>query len=343
MRLDAIDMATQTIIPVLETSQIGEARRQAIRLAELAGFDEPNRGKAAIIATELATNLVRHARGGEIHLQTVNGSSPLSMDITAVDRGPGMRDLAKCLADGYSTGGTAGNGLGAVRRMATEFDIHTAESGTIVFTRLNQQAAVVVDKALFQWSVISRPAPHEVVCGDSWRIAAQADELAILIADGLGHGPQAAEAALGAALAFDADPFAPPSEIVRSADARMRGSRGGAVASALINGRSRKLRYCGVGNIAGSIRSCNERNHRGLVSHNGIVGAQIHKIQEFEYDCPTNGLLIVYSDGLQSRWSLDAYPGLELRHPALIASVLFRDFTRGRDDVTVCVVRFTLN
>ena len=233
--------------------------------------------------------------------------------------------------------------LGAVRRMATEFDIHTAESGTIVFTRLNQQAAVVVDKALFRWSVISRPAPHEVVCGDSWRIAAQADELAILIADGLGHGPQAAEAALGAALAFDADPFASPSEIVRSADARMQGSRGGAVASALINGRSRKLRYCGVGNIAGSIRSCSERNHRGLVSHNGIVGAQIHKIQEFEYDCPTNGLLIVYSDGLQSRWSLDAYPGLELRHPALIASVLFRDFTRGRDDVTVCAVRFTLD
>ena len=237
MRLDAIDMATQTIIPVLETSQIGEARRQAIRLAQLAGFDEPNRGKAAIIVTELATNLVRHARGGEIHLQTVNGSSPLSMDITAVDRGPGMGDLSKCLSDGYSTGGTAGNGLGAVRRMATEFDIHTAESGTIVFTRLNQQAGVVVDKALFRWSVISRPAPHEVVCGDSWRIAAQGDELAILIADGLGHGPQAAEAALGAALAFDADPFASPSEIVRSADARMQGSRGGAVASALINGR----------------------------------------------------------------------------------------------------------
>ena len=116
MRLDAIDMATQTIIPVLETSQIGEARRQAIRLAQLAGFDEPNRGKAAIIVTELATNLVRHARGGEIHLQTVNGSSPLSMDITAVDRGPGMRDLSKCLADGYSTGGTAGNGLGASSR-----------------------------------------------------------------------------------------------------------------------------------------------------------------------------------------------------------------------------------
>ena len=214
MRLNAIDMATQTIIPVSETSQIGEARRQANRLAELAGFDEPHRGKAAIIATELATNLVRHARGGEIHLQTVNGSSPISMDITAVDRGPGMGDLSKCLSDGYSTGGTAGNGLGAVRRMATEFDIHTAEGGTIVFTRLNQQAGVVVDKAWFRWSVISRPAPHEVVCGDSWRIAAQGDELAILIADGLGHGPQAAEAAFSlyrlGSQAFSAGATPPP-------------------------------------------------------------------------------------------------------------------------------------
>jgi len=48
--------------------------------------------------------------------------------------------------------------------------------------------------------------------------------------------------------------------------------------------------------------------------------------------------LIMYSDGLQSRWNLQDYPGLVHRHPAVIASVLHRDFCRGRDDVTVLVV-----
>jgi hypothetical protein len=45
----------------------------------------------------------------------------------------------------------------------------------------------------------------------------------------------------------------------------------------------------------------------------------------------------MHSDGLTSHWSLDAYPGLRLRHPALVAAVLYRDYQRGRDDVTVVV------
>ena len=44
-------------------------------------------------------------------------------------------------------------------------------------------------------------------------------------------------------------------------------------------------------------------------------------------------------DGLVSHWSIDAYPGLRARHPAIVAAVLYRDFNRGRDDVTVVVGR----
>jgi hypothetical protein len=47
----------------------------------------------------------------------------------------------------------------------------------------------------------------------------------------------------------------------------------------------------------------------------------------------------MHSDGLLTNWSLDAYPGLLTRHPALIAGVMYRDFRRGRDDVTVLAVR----
>jgi hypothetical protein len=50
-------------------------------------------------------------------------------------------------------------------------------------------------------------------------------------------------------------------------------------------------------------------------------------------------LLVMHSDGLATHWNLDQYPGLVGRRPSLIAGVLYRDFARGRDDVTVVVAK----
>jgi hypothetical protein len=79
-----------------------------------------------------------------------------------------------------------------------------------------------------------------------------------------------------------------------------------------------------------------------MVSHNGIVGHNVNKIQEFTYSLPVGGLLVMHSDGLQSRWSLERYPGLAGKHPTLIAGVLYWDFNRGRDDVIIVVARVPL-
>jgi hypothetical protein len=76
-----------------------------------------------------------------------------------------------------------------------------------------------------------------------------------------------------------------------------------------------------------------------LFSHNGTVGVLVRKMHAFEYMLPVGGVLIMHSDGLQSRWSLASYPGLQSRHPAVIAAVLARDFDRQRDDLTVLVAR----
>jgi hypothetical protein len=50
-------------------------------------------------------------------------------------------------------------------------------------------------------------------------------------------------------------------------------------------------------------------------------------------------VLIMHTDGLTSHWSLEQSPGLGRRHPTIIAAVLYRDFSRHRDDVTVFVAR----
>jgi anti-sigma regulatory factor (Ser/Thr protein kinase) len=336
-------LASQGLITVSDTSSVGEARRRVRQFCDEVSLNESDGEKAAIIVVELATNLVRYGQGGEILLQSGANGGKRWVDITSVDRGPGMRDSARCLQDGHSTGGGCGTGLGAVRRLSTEFDLYSeAPAGTVVFSRVVDRQSTSLSPPAFSWGVIARPAPHEDLCGDSWRIAERSGELAIMLADGLGHGPEAARAAEEATAAFDGDPFAPTTSIIDRANVRMQGTRGGAVATARIEAPNRLMKYSGVGNISGYLHSGNGENGRGLFSHNGTVGHQMRKVQEFDYPCADQSLLVMHSDGLQSRWSLELYPGLLFRHPAVVAGILCRDFTRGRDDVTVAVVRTSL-
>lgn len=336
-------VAAQGVIVVSDASAVGEARRRIRQIAEEASLNAEQREKAAIVATELATNLARYASDGEIHLCAGSSASNRWVDIISIDRGPGMQDAARCLEDGHSTGGGCGTGLGAVRRLSSDFDIYSQmPAGTVIFSRVADHPASAGSRPTFSWGIVSRPAPHEAVCGDSYRIAERTDALAIMIADGLGHGPEAARAAEEAAHAFDDDPFTSLTMLMDRADARMRGTRGGAMAAAHIEARGRIMKYTGVGNISGYLHSLNGEDGRGLFSHNGTVGHQMRRVTEFDYPCPDQSLLIMHSDGLTSRWSLESYTGLAFRHPAVIAGILYRDFTRGRDDVTVAAVRLSL-
>jgi hypothetical protein len=100
-----------------------------------------------------------------------------------------------------------------------------------------------------------------------------------------------------------------------------------------------EVRFAGVGNVAAVV--VDGATQRGMASYGGIIGHEVRKFQEFAYPFPRGALLVMHSDGLATRWGLDAYPGLASRDPALMAGVLYRDFQRGRDDVTVLVARAT--
>jgi anti-sigma regulatory factor (Ser/Thr protein kinase) len=331
-------MSAQVVIPVADASQVGEARRAATRLAEMAGLSETQKGEAAIVATELANNLAKYGKSGKLLLQPLAVGGAAGIEILAIDSGPGMADVQQCLRDGFSTSGTPGTGLGAVRRIAAEFDLCSIrESGTVVLARIGTKPRSGSGRpAAFRWGAISIPAPGEIVCGDTWRILEREDAIHVMIADGLGHGPLAADASQLAAKLFEKGSFPGADAFIENAHRAMSGTRGAAVAAGIASASKRALRYSGVGNIAGSLRSATDS--RGLFSHNGTVGHQMRKVQQLDYPLPEQGLLIMHSDGLQTRWDLKNYPGLITRHPAIVAGVLYRDFVRGRDDVTVLVV-----
>ncbi len=326
----------QALIRVTETSQVGEVRRNAARLSELSALNETDRSKVGIIATELANNLVLHTRGGEVVISLLRSSTRQGMELLAIDTGPGMADVGRCLEDGFSTAGTAGTGFGAIRRLSSEFDVYSARpSGTVIVSRVLAPASNAASSA--NWGVLCVPAPGETLCGDNWSIVETDGLISILLADGLGHGPLAAEAADEAICAFNENPSRAPAALIEDIHPRLRGTRGAAVAIAQGSMLNRQIKYAGIGNVSGALISGGES--RGLFSHNGTVGLQIRKIQEFDYPWAENALLIMYSDGLQTRWDLQNYPGLINRHPAVVAGVLYRDFKRGRDDLTIAVVR----
>jgi anti-sigma regulatory factor (Ser/Thr protein kinase) len=325
---------------VEDASQVGACRRAVQRLAEAHEFDETLVGRAGIIATELTNNLIKHAGRGEILLQAIHDGLDVTIEMVTVDRGPGM-SVDQCMRDGYSTAGSAGTGLGAISRLSSLFDVYSTEGkGTVAVSRIAKQAVAGATRGKaaqfgLEFGAISVPVLGEVECGDLWRIATHGNATAILVVDGLGHGPLAATAASAAAAAFGSRPFDVPSETVQNMHHALAGGRGAAAACALIDSANSKLSFSGVGNISGSVVSA--ARSRGMVSHNGILGVQLLRKQQFEYDCHPGDRVVMHSDGLSARWSLKAYPGLFLRHAAVIAAVLYRDHARPRDDVTVVV------
>jgi anti-sigma regulatory factor (Ser/Thr protein kinase) len=333
-------------IAVTEASQVADARRQTVELAKRNGFDDEDAGRVAITTTELATNLVKHGRGGQIisaAFDDITGGT--GIELIALDKGEGIADIAIALEDGVSGAGTAGNGLGAIRRQSREFEIFsTRGQGTAVIARLMPREWRSSKKRPpeVSWAGLSVPMPGESACGDTWAIRSDENDgsRTILVVDGLGHGPEAAKVAADATRLFDRYWRAGPAEMMRSLHAGLRGTRGGAVAIARIEPQQRRIRYVGVGNIAAALVTPNGETKR-LMSYNGTVGHNARQIQELVYPMESaNGqILVMQSDGVSTSWSLPAYPGLISRHPLLIASVLYRDFARGRDDATVVVAK----
>ena len=320
-------------IPITDASSVGEARRKGQLAAERLGLDETRSGELALLATEVSRNILVHGGGGEaIIMGTKNDHGPVA-GILALDSGPGIRDVARAMSDGFSTAGTMGGGLGAMKRIASTLEIFTANNGTIVFLQVGESGPT---RAL-QIAGIAIPYKGEKACGDAWACDTSNDRTLIILVDGLGHGWEAAEAAAEATRTFRKHSAKSPGEILSNMHDALRKTRGAAAAICEIRPADRTLTYAGVGNTVGVVLS--HKVSRNLVSHNGTLGMTVPRIQEFKVDWPADGILVMHSDGLKSRWDLSSYSGLLTRHSAIIGGALIRDFRRERDDASVVVVK----
>ena len=338
MEIAVHERSSQCLVEISDLSHVGGARRVAVHCAEKAVLSETDRGAVAIAVTELATNIIKHASAGSILCEPIAHNELCGLRILAFDKGPGIIDITRALEDGYSTSGTAGSGLGAVRRLATHFDIYSVpKRGTCILAEFWPKRKAPANGTPHRVGAVSLAIRTEQVCGDGWSCKPSNGTTFLMVVDGLGHGTFAAEAAREAERVFTESNSTSPAAILRDCHDALRKTRGAAAAIAAISRENRLILFAGVGNVSSTLLGNNGR--RGMASYNGTLGHQLHKVQEFSFPWDKDTVLIMHSDGLGSKWDLNDYPGIISKHPSIIAAVLYRDFERQRDDVTVLVAK----
>ena len=151
----------------------GTVRRRVVELAGQMGLDETRSGHVAIVATELATNLVKHAREGVIVLRALRRGGLGGVEIIALDHGPGMRDVRAFFGDGISTTGTLGIGLGAVRRLSSRYDVHSVPGRGTVVTASFWQGSPGAEEMT---AGLTRTLAGESECGDAYAVRRTLDD-----------------------------------------------------------------------------------------------------------------------------------------------------------------------
>lgn len=312
-------------------------RRAAAVIAAEIGFTAARVGEVEIVVTELATNLVRHAGGGEMVLRAVREGDRRALRLLAIDSGPGSRNIEALIADGASTGGTLGIGLGACRRLSSAFDVYSVPAmGTIAEALLHARAAADEEDGSTV-ADLTRPLSGEGACGDTAAHRLTRGTHVAMVADGLGHGPLAAEASRRAAEVLLASDSTSPATLLERIHLALRGTRGAAVSVIGYDPAAATVSHAGIGNIV--VRLVGSGGIRTLPTQPGIVGHRSPQPREQSFAAAGASAAVLHSDGLSQRWSLDDVPGVLDHRPAVGCAVLLRAAASRRDDAGVLVLR----
>lgn len=330
----------ETTIEVAEQTQSAEVRRVVAELGKARGLSETDLGRASLVATEAATNLIKYGKKGIVAVSWFEEGGAAGIQLIAADQGPGFASFRTSARDGYSTGGSLGIGLGAIMRAADEFDVYSVEGqGAVLLMRISAGGVKPGPRPGALWvGTRATPKPGQDVCGDAWATRKAGRWERVCVIDGLGHGPLAATASSTAARVFRGCPESDtPMDILKKAHAALRVTRGAVMAVLAIDAKAGVACFAGIGNIAGVILGGAKPQH--LLSTDGIVGYNMRSIRQHEHVWTPDSTVILNSDGLSTRWSIANSPGLLQHHPALMAAALHRDFARDTDDATVVVAR----
>jgi anti-sigma regulatory factor (Ser/Thr protein kinase) len=331
--------ATHLRYPANDRSYFSILKKDIHQFAVKAGFDKRKLDDLALILSELTSNLHKYTKGGEILCGLLKDNGEDFLELICIDEGPGMTDVSRMMIDGISTTGTMGVGLGSIKRLSTEFDIYSQKGwGTILLSRLYKWPARASQSKLVDVRPLVLSMPGQVTSGDGYYYKLTETHFKLLLADGLGHGPEANYAINEGINSFKSCPHDTPSKIIKYIHSSIKQTRGMVAVVIVFDFKLKRWQMAGVGNIA--TRMSNFLEIRNLMSYNGIIGHnipntisdQIIAVEDFHQ-------LTLCSDGLKSQWDLTQLSGITRCDLSVQAAAIYKQYGRRTDDMSVIMAK----
>lgn len=311
-------------------AHVGVTRRRAKAMAADLGLSEALQSDLAVVVTELGTNLVRHAGGGELIVSPCE--HPAAVDVISIDEGPGLPPQA--WQDGWSSKDSTGIGLGAVQRLATQVSSRDLPGGgTVIAARV--QDALHAPQRPYCLQHLQLPAHGEYVCGDSFGVDDGPQRLRLVLLDGLGHGPHARHASqIGCAAALRC-PGGPAAALWQAHDHIHRSAGRGAVGAVADIDPTGRLTVAIVGNIA--VRTLGDHDLKGYAERPGTLGRLTGRPREYSHHLQPGDLLLMHSDGISHRWTGNLS---RWGRPGNLLGAMLRDYRSATDDITALALQW---
>jgi anti-sigma regulatory factor (Ser/Thr protein kinase) len=343
---------------------LSRAVLEVSRSAREVGFDPVGCASLSTAASELGRNILKYADRGELHISPLHDAGRSGLEIVARDRGPGITDLGAALTDHHSTGGTLGLGLPGVKRLMDHFEIDTRPGrGTSVTIRKyvsrkrsvpkrprSSERGPPTDRAApapeapspgiagLEWAAAIRPCIGERLSGDAVYYEQRESTLVVALVDGLGHGPDAHDAATAATDTLAREWVPDAARALRVVAATCASGHGVVAGVAVIDAQDGALTYAGVGNVAARVLS--PRGSRVFVSANGVLGQSFARPPTQNAVLAGDEMLVLHSDGVSGAFDETFTTRLLSCGPAAAARMSVRVLGRSHDDCGVLVVRW---
>lgn len=327
---------------IQERSYVAYLKREIHNEVARGKFSEMRAGEIDIIVSEVCSNLVKHAGGGEVLYRIEHPTDTESVfEIVAIDNGPGIADISRVMKDGVSSTMTLGQGLGAIDRLSDVFQIYSIPGwGTVMYSKVSTTKPGFVRKESMDVDirVLNVPKPRETVCGDGYRFRRTASDTRIFFGDGLGHGQHAHDAVRHAGDFFFTTEENDPVSIIRQMHEKVRRTRGLVATVAILDRKRMEWRLCGVGNIL--TRLYHGISYKNYMSYNGTVGLNIpSSLNNSVFPAERNQQLIMSSDGIRTRWDITKFPSILKFDNMILAASVYKDFNRANDDSSILVAK----
>lgn len=326
-------------VEVSRAGDVDRATNAARQFAPGIGFGPLECEQLALATAELASNLVRHAGGGAITLSPLSAAGRRGIQIESQDHGPGIADVELAMTDGYSTAGGLGHGLGTVNRLMDELEFHQRPTSgmRILCQRWLRPSTEHVSNRRLECGAATRACRRAPENGDAIVIQQWQEGALLGVIDGLGHGGLAQRAAHAARHYLEEHFDQPLPNLFRGVGRTCRATRGVVMALGRFDLCRQTVTLASIGNV--EIRLVGGPAPVHAIARRGILG--LHTLEPFvaEHPWTAANLLIMHSDGLESRWKWNEFADLAPEPAAVIARRLLVKLGKIEDDATVVVAR----